>query len=549
MADDAADARKNLPQAARGLIATARNDITIPHFTTVLSVVDDTLIARGQGKGLKLYDEIERDTHAYAVLQKRKFALVGREWVIEPASESVIDKKAAAFVEEQLKRLPFDQMCLDLLDATLKGYSVAEIVWMRAGNAIVPERIVAHDPRRFVFDKAWSPRLVTLDAPLNGIELPERKFVVHRFGVKGNNPYGLGLGSKLFWPVLFKREGVAFWLTFLEKFASPTPVGKYPMGMLPDDQRKLLGSLEEMRQAGAIVVPMGTDVSFLEATRSGTVRYEDWCKYWDTQMALCVFGSTLATYVEGQGSRAASETHKEAEEQIIDADADLLSDTLRRSLFRWIVDYNVPGAEPPAIRRIRPKNEALHEDLRKKRAENMKSELDHLFGLAGRVPPEKFVELAAALAGVDLMPQVPLEVLRKLSPHLASARLNLISAAREGQLPMPENENDPKAEQVRQVAFAGHDGHDHGMMQLAAQLGDMSAPMLAEWVDRIRDEIDASIARGESFEDFAARLPGLYGDMTIDPLGNVISAAMATGELTGRDDVAAELKAKKKGRK
>ncbi len=68
MADDAADARKNLPQAARGLIATARNDITIPHFTTVLSVIDDTLIARGQGKGLKLYDEIERDTHAYPIV-------------------------------------------------------------------------------------------------------------------------------------------------------------------------------------------------------------------------------------------------------------------------------------------------------------------------------------------------------------------------------------------------------------------------------------------------------------------------------------------------
>lgn len=43
-------------------------------------------------------------------------------------------------------------------------------------------------------------------------------------------------------------------------------------------------------------------------------------------MALCVFGSTLATYVEGQGYRAASETHKEAEEQIIDADGDLLTD-------------------------------------------------------------------------------------------------------------------------------------------------------------------------------------------------------------------------------
>lgn len=40
----------------------------------------------------------------------------------------------------------------------------------------------------------------------DGIDLPDRKFIVHRHGVVGNNPYGLGLGYQLFWAVLFKRE-------------------------------------------------------------------------------------------------------------------------------------------------------------------------------------------------------------------------------------------------------------------------------------------------------------------------------------------------------
>ena len=61
-------ARKNLPRDARNLIADATNDITIPYYSGAMQYVDDTLIQRGQGKGLKIYDEIERDTHAFAML-------------------------------------------------------------------------------------------------------------------------------------------------------------------------------------------------------------------------------------------------------------------------------------------------------------------------------------------------------------------------------------------------------------------------------------------------------------------------------------------------
>jgi phage gp29-like protein len=210
---------KNIPAEGRKLIAHARNDITIPQFTTVLRPTDAVLMTKGGSQGLALYDEIERDPHAYAVLQKRKFALVGREWSVEAATDAEADQQAANIIEDILSELNFDQLCLDLLDATLKGYSVAEIIWTRRAGRIVPERIVAHDPRRFVFDEEWRPRLLTTANLMDGEPLPDRKFITHRFGVKGNDPYGLGLGSRLFWPVLFKREGIAFWLTFLEKFA------------------------------------------------------------------------------------------------------------------------------------------------------------------------------------------------------------------------------------------------------------------------------------------------------------------------------------------
>ncbi len=361
--------RKNLPAGSTALIANARNDITIPFWSGTLQHADDTLIQQGGGKGLAIYDEIERDTHAFAMLQKRKKGLTARNWEVEPGGDRPIDQEAADLVEEILEALPFDRICEDLLDATLKGYAICEVIWMRDGNRIRPVRIKNLEQRRFRFDENWKPRLLTWTAMLDGIELPERKFIVHRFGVKGNNPYGLGLGTRLFWAVLFKREGVAFWLHFLEKFAGPTVVGKTPYGILTEDQRKLMRSLESVRTSSAITVPIGTDIEFLEATRSGSVTYEQWLAYWDRQISICVTGETLTTQVgESGGNRALGEVHQEMLDLLVDSDGDALADTLREQLLEWIVGYNLPGAAVPYVSRQRPKNEKAEAETRQVKA-------------------------------------------------------------------------------------------------------------------------------------------------------------------------------------
>lgn len=202
----------------------------------------------------------------------------------------------------------------------------------------------------------------------DGLALPERKFMVHRFGVKGNNPYGLGLGTRLFWPVLFKREGITFRLHFLEKFAGPTIVGKTPYGMITEEQTKLLNTLQRAKTASAITVPIGTDVSFLEASRGGTVSYEAFCAYWDRQISICTTGETLTSTVGDSGSRALGDVHEEMLSLLVDSDADLLSDTLREQLLQWIVDYNMPGAAVPHVWRVRAANEMAEAKTRKEKA-------------------------------------------------------------------------------------------------------------------------------------------------------------------------------------
>lgn len=339
----------------RNEIASIRRDVTYPVFfgrlTQILQNRDDTLLTRGGSKGLKLYDEIERDAHAYAMLEKRKNAVIAREWGVDAASDSPRDRAIADELEGMLANIKFDRLCKDMLDANLKGYSVSEIMWRPEGNRIIPSHYFARDQRRFAFDADRQLRMLTPENPIDGEVMPGRKFIVHTVGGKDGSPYGLGLGSKLFWPVFFKKQDITFWLIFADKFGSPTPVGKYPPGTTQGDQDKLLAALQAIATDAAVVIPEGMQADLLEAQRSGAGDfYERLARYMDEQISEVVTGETLTTTVSSSGgNRALGEVHNEVRMEVAKGDADLLSDTLNETLIKWIVDLNWPGAEPPTV--------------------------------------------------------------------------------------------------------------------------------------------------------------------------------------------------------
>lgn len=504
------------------MLATPANDITIPNYGNVLRAQDETILARGGGRGIRLYDEVRRDGHALSVLSKRINKVLAREWIVTPASDAPRDEEAADVVRTVLGAMAFDDLCRGLLWAILYGYSVGEVVWGRRDGRVVPAQVPVHERARFVFDADWRPRLLTLARATDGMELPERKFIVHRHEAEGSDPYGRGLGRVLFWHVLFKREGVGFWAHALEKFASPTPFAKYPFGTPPAEQDKLLTALLDLVQRGALAVPIGTEVSFLEAAKSGTVDYEGWCRYWDSQTSIAVLGETLSTDIQGGGSRAATETHAEGSDRVADGDADMLSATLNESLVKWIVDFNVPGAQPPTVWRPRPKNEAAQEDFRARRADRVRKELNNLFDLAARGfrPAEGLETTLSKIVGTDVVADAGL--LSRFAPAVASVR----DRAAASTALTPE--------------FAGH---DHGIFDIVDQLEEAAQPELDEWLAQIRAELRRAVTAGETPEQFRQRLLALYPELDTANLATAIGSGLALADLTGRADVADEIAA------
>ncbi len=324
-------------------IATTSKDLDIfAGWLNRLENPDPTLRTEAKGKGLNLYDEVDRDPHAGSVLQTRCLSVAGKEWEVLPGEESAQGQKIADHVKLALESSNLTQACQELMQAILYGFYVAEVMWQVKDGSVVPKKIMGKHPRRFSFSMDRELRLLTPENMIDGEEVPDRKFIVFTFG-SSDNPYGKGLGQKLWWPVWFKKNGIRFWLIFLEKFGMPTAVGKYPPGTDPKQQQALLDAIDAIQNETGVKIPDTMSIDLLEAARQGRVTYETLCDYMDRQISKAVLGQTLTTEVKGEGSYAAGKVHNDVRHDILEADADLLCECLNETLIPWIVDFNYPG--------------------------------------------------------------------------------------------------------------------------------------------------------------------------------------------------------------
>lgn len=488
------------------LVATVANDVTIQNYGNVMKPQDATLMKKGGGKGLRLYEEVERDGRVKSLLEKRKAKVKSREWVVMPDDDDNSQaQEAAKLVELALRKLPLSRINGNLLDATNMGVAFCEVVWHIRDNLILPQTIKKRRAARFVFDTDWKPRLLTPDNPSEGIELPARKIIVHRHDDDGSDPYGTGLGRVLFWNVLFKREGVQFWGRFLEKFASPTPFGRYPIGTPPAEIDRTVDLLRNLTQSGVLVMPLGSEIDFLESANAETMSFENWNRYWDEDSAITILGETLSTSLDGSGSRAAAETHVEVSDGIADDDADILSETYNETIVRWLIDLNMPGAPYPTIWFPRTKNEAAIEALKTKRAERRKAEMELL-------------EQARKNG------YIPADGMKASYSEIFETEMISLPARHDNQ----EIKN-----------FAAPLEHDeiHDISELIDDLDDTMQPVFSGWIETIKKEMKKSIDQGESLADFAEQILALYPELTLTPFADTLSSALAAAEAKGQSDV------------
>lgn len=311
---------------------------------------DPDPILRARGDDAAILESLAADEQVTTAMLSRKYRVLNqRDYAFSPG---VVDKEpdgAARLLCDRLiqdmESWTFTDILSGLLDAPFYGFTPLELIWKSDGGWWHLTDIIPRPYEWFGFnadnDPVWrGANMVTAET------LPPGKFIFARHFPTYKNPYGLRLLSRCLWPVAFKKGGIEFYVRFVEKYGMPWIVGTAPKGAKAHEKREMAADLARMVQDAAAVIPAGSTVQLEAANGQVGDLHERFLKRWDAAISKVLMGQTLTAELDGKGSYAAAETHKDVADEMAEADRRLVESALNE--IGWLYgQINSPTAACP----------------------------------------------------------------------------------------------------------------------------------------------------------------------------------------------------------
>ena len=479
---------------------------------------------RDESQALRLYRDILRDERCQAALEQRLDAAISRPWEVEPGGEEGRDREAAEDLAEQLKAVEFDAICRQLLHGVWYGYAVAEAIWARGESRVELAELIVRAPDRFRWSPEGAPLLRTEQDPY-GAELPPGKFVIlARPGEHGDLPHGRGIARWCYWPVWLKRHGLKFWSVSLEKFGAPSVVGTYPPAATAGEKAALLELVQAYATSVGVTLPEGQAIEIVESARRAGGDFEQFVAYLDRQITTTILGQSSTT---DQGPwRGTAEVQKDVRDETVAADCRLLDSALNATIARWLAAWNYPGAAVPRIRRDTSPPEDL--DARASREEIIsrttglkptQAHVEEVYGGEWEQAPEP-EPVAPEARGIEESPEA-----RGDRPP--------------GAAPDPADDEAPEGEDGEDVLAAlavlararSRDTIGDAVTRLVM---DEWEPLMAPVIEPLLLAAGEGLERGETLEQFRARLPDLLAAMDDAPMVETLRRMGFSAQLSGQ---------------
>lgn len=293
-----------------------------PLFYSSLDVLPNPdRVLRKMGRSYEVFNDLYGDAHILGELRSVRSGLLGFEYKLLAGGDNPQDIRALELCEKVIKQRPaplrtWSDTIWNMACATFYGFSVHEVVWERAGNYLMPCKVIDKPQRVFKFGIHNELRLLTKHNPMKGEKLDDYKWLLTNHMASNQNPYGVAVFSACFWPYVFKHSGYKFFAKFCEKYGIPWAIGKYPQGTPEPVIEELVNKLSEMVEDGVAAIPDAGQIELLEHHTRGQPIQSMLIDLCNREMSKALTSQTLSTEIQGQGSRAASETHREKETSV-----------------------------------------------------------------------------------------------------------------------------------------------------------------------------------------------------------------------------------------
>lgn len=327
-------------------------------------------------KGVNLYKSLlfeeirRRDLRIGGVCQTRKMAVANKEYEVGFKSDSALGeslrKEIVKNIHDNFDRIEIVNFFTDCGEAQLQGVSTFEADYIALNNKImvdklryIPNHLLLYDDiadeykyldhtkcdARAIRGLAYNgqDRIDLTGLTVEGIH-PYKIIEVHSLDGNAQNGFMNGCIDSLIWAFLFKNYGLKDWSMYVERFASPILVAKYPPFMGQPDKASLQKAVENYGNLFKLMIPDTASFDTLgDKDKSGSGRlFTEYIEYWNTEVAIRVLGQSLSTGTggsKGGGSYALGKVHNAVREDLVVADM-LLVKRAVNTLIRRLVEMN-----------------------------------------------------------------------------------------------------------------------------------------------------------------------------------------------------------------
>lgn len=223
-----------------------------------------------------IYEEMLQDDQVSVCLQLKKDLVIGAGFDIQPGDEG--QEEVVEFLKEALVDNPsstLDDDIEEILSAYEFGFSLTEKVFEVGGDGMLRlKKLYTRDPNSWLIHtdtKGLVEKIQQRSTP-EGDKTIEPKSLIHFVNKpKFQNHYGQSDLRAAYAAWFAKRQCFKYLAIFMEKAASPIPVGRYEKTAPQSAVDKLFQILKKFQTKTAITIPKDVEVEFLEAKSDGEV--------------------------------------------------------------------------------------------------------------------------------------------------------------------------------------------------------------------------------------------------------------------------------------
>lgn len=281
----------------------------------------------------RIYRDVMVDNHLSGCITQRKGYVMKKSF-------KLVDKagKEKPELTEILEAEWFKNFCSLSLDSIYWGHSLIQFGDLCNRNGLLYFDNTELIPRENVIPEYGVFVREAGDEPSRGYSYRDGIFA--NTCIEIGKPKDLGLLLKITPQSLSKKNMMAYWDTFGEMFGMPIRIGK-TASRDPKEIAKAEGFLRDMAGASWGLFPEGTEVEIKETSRGDAFNvYDQRINRCNSEISKAILGQTMT--IDNGSSLSQSEVHLEVFNNIIDADADMLRDSINWKLIPFLIQHGFP---------------------------------------------------------------------------------------------------------------------------------------------------------------------------------------------------------------